>query len=63
MNVPLPVAHSACNGLHPVSDSRELGVSALRSGDHSAFHLGRDVCCGSIITDAAGVSRHPLQVV
>ena len=32
MNVPSPVAHSACNGLHPVSDSRELGVSALRSG-------------------------------
>jgi hypothetical protein len=43
MNALLPVTHSACNGLHPVSDRRELGVSALRSGDRSAFHLGRDV--------------------
>jgi len=42
-----PVTHSACNGLDTVSDSRELGVSALRIGHRSVFHVGRDVCCGS----------------
>ena len=41
------VMHSACNGLHTVSDSLSLGLRAQNCGIRRDFYLGRDVSCGS----------------
>ena len=47
MNSPLAVMHSAGNRLHPVSDSRSLGLRILDGGDCELSTSARDVCCGS----------------
>ena len=44
---PLAVMHSACNGLHTVSDSLSLGLRVQNCGIRRDFYLGRDVSCGS----------------
>jgi hypothetical protein len=45
---PLPVMHSACNGVHTSQRQPELGSSRSELRDPQRdFYLGRDVSCGS----------------
>jgi len=58
---PLPVMHSACNGLQTVSDSLSLGLRVQNCEIRRDFYLGRDVSCGSMAAVEAGLIVSPVS--